>query len=301
MTPARWLASGGAVGTRWARAMAGEIDARRAHGRGFRILGGTLHLVLHLVFGTAMLAVYDAAEAAELVTAGITAPILVLMPVRTLQRTDALYRHAARERLHLAVHAPDQLDELNELGHSFGLRLPVHLYLDTGMSRAGLSESQFGEALVWAQALEGVRVTGVYSHLATADGDGAFAAVQRARFEQALALHEAFLPSGARRHLANTCGTLRDPGLHFDMVRPGLGLIGFGPEQMPAGEAHARLDQAHARLSPASPAPRIAIPSAGSPESMAAGSAITQSGRPATAARTSAWRRRPRPCRSRPC
>jgi alanine racemase len=191
--------------------------------------------------GTAMLAVYDAAEAAELVTAGITAPILVLMPVRTLQRTDALYRHAARERLHLAVHAPDQLDELNELGHSFGLRLPVHLYLDTGMSRAGLNDPQFAEALSRAREARFVRLAGVYSHLATADADPDFAQAQHRHFEQALSNHAALLEPETIRHLANTSGTLRSNSLHYDMVRAGLGVLGYGPPQLaqtsPAGQA----------------------------------------------------------------
>jgi len=182
--------------------------------------------------GVEMLAVYDAAEAEQLVTAGITAPMLVLMPVRTLNRTNALYRHATRGRLHLAVHEPDQLAALNEVGHRFGLTLPVHLYLDTGMSRAGLSCEQLADAIAQAQGLRFVRVAGLYSHLATADGDGQFTETQRCRFQQALQEHEPLLDRNTTRHLANTCGILRDPSLHYDMVRPGLGLFGYGPEQM---------------------------------------------------------------------
>jgi alanine racemase len=182
-----------------------------------------------------MLAVYAPHEARQLLAAGINAPMLVLQPVWTLPESNDLARHAAAGRLHLAVHSIEQLAALDRLGQALGGPLSVHLYLDTGMSRGGLNREQFGQALAQAAASEQLRVAGVYSHLATADGDGAFAAAQRQRFEQAVATHRPLLPRDCRAHLANTCGTLRDAGYHFDMVRPGLGLIGFGPEQMEDG------------------------------------------------------------------
>jgi len=187
--------------------------------------------------GVDMLAVYDAAEAEELVTAGITAPMLVLMPVHELARTNALYRHAARGKLHLAVHGPEQLAALNEVGHRFGLKLPVHLYLDTGMSRGGLNREQLAKAIARACESRFVQIAGLYSHLATADSDGAFAESQRQRLEQALREHAPLIGGEVTRHLANTCGILRDASLHYDMVRPGLGLLGYGPEQMPIEDA----------------------------------------------------------------
>ena len=229
--------------------------------------------------GAAMLAVYDLAEAAALLEAGVTAPLLVLMPTWRLtadeagqggeaeasaglgsERAALIAAHARAGRLQLAIHDPRQISVLEAAGRSLQAPVPVHLYLDTGMSRAGLSESQFGQALMEAGQCAFVRVAGVYSHLATADADGAFAAAQRRRFEQALALHRELIPAEAIRHLANTCGTLRDPALHFDMVRPGLGLLGFGPEQMPADagpDASGATDEPSAGLARSGLAPAV--------------------------------------------
>jgi len=185
--------------------------------------------------GARMLAVYDAGEAEQLVSSGITTPLLVLMPVRRLSRTAALYRHAATGRLQLAVHDPDQLAQLEESGHKLGIVLPIHLYLDTGMSRAGLRPEQLGEVFDRLEDSRFLKLTGVYSHLATADVDPAFVRQQQAAFDGALAEHAHRLPATVTRHLANTFATLRDPELHYEMVRPGLGLLGYGPDLMAEG------------------------------------------------------------------
>jgi alanine racemase len=91
----------------------------------------------------------------------------------------------------------------------------VHLKLDTGMGRWGLSE------LVTRRPAE---VVGVMSHLATADTDPGFARQQLERFEAATAeLHNLI------RHVANSAAILRMPESHLDAVRPGIALYGLSP------------------------------------------------------------------------
>jgi alanine racemase len=89
----------------------------------------------------------------------------------------------------------------------------VHLKLDTGMGRWGLSELPALQA----------EVVGVMSHLATADSDPEFARRQIERFEQAT--------SGLTliRHIANSPATLRIPESHFDAARCGCALYGLSP------------------------------------------------------------------------
>lgn len=186
--------------------------------------------------GCDMLAVYSSHEAEALIHKAITCPILVLSPLRELQRTDALYRHAVAEKLHVTVHDPQQLVELAQIGQTFGLRWPVHLYLDTGMSRSGLSEAQFAAALETLADHKHLRLAGIYSHLATAPEKPEFADEQRESFERVITEHAGALPGeDVMLHLANTAGLLRDRAFHFDMVRIGLGLWGYGPDQLAPG------------------------------------------------------------------
>jgi alanine racemase len=90
----------------------------------------------------------------------------------------------------------------------------VHLKLDTGMGRWGLSE---------LPAL-GPEVVGLMSHLATADSDPAFAEEQVERFRAATEPHADLM-----RHVANSAAALRLPSARFDAARCGVALYGLSP------------------------------------------------------------------------
>ena len=90
----------------------------------------------------------------------------------------------------------------------------VHLKLDTGMGRWGLSELPPPP----------VEVVGLMSHLATADSDPEFARAQIARFEEATADFPHLI-----RHVANSAAALRIPESHFDAARCGIALYGLSP------------------------------------------------------------------------
>jgi alanine racemase len=90
----------------------------------------------------------------------------------------------------------------------------VHLKLDTGMGRWGLSELPTPTR----------DVVGVMSHLASAESDEAFTLGQIEAFASATAGL-----GRITRHLANTAATLRYPDARFDAVRCGIGLYGISP------------------------------------------------------------------------
>ncbi len=90
----------------------------------------------------------------------------------------------------------------------------VHLKLDTGMGRWGLSELPAPPA----------EVVGVMSHLATADSDPEFARAQIERFEEATASFRNLI-----RHVANSAAALRIPESHFDAARCGIAVYGLSP------------------------------------------------------------------------
>jgi alanine racemase len=90
----------------------------------------------------------------------------------------------------------------------------VHLKLDTGMGRYGLSELPAPPA----------EVVGLMTHLATADTDPAFAQKQVERFREATEEY-----SYLTRHAANSAATLRLPDSHFDAARCGIALYGLSP------------------------------------------------------------------------
>ena len=128
-----------------------------------------------------------------------TERILVLGPAGS-NREVAQARAAGLE----LVIADDEIPE--------GVR--VHLKLDTGMGRYGLSELP----------VPPVDVVGLMTHLATADSDLDFARTQIQRFEAATAEY-----SHLKRHVANSAAALRIPEAHFDAARCGVALYGLSP------------------------------------------------------------------------
>ena len=90
----------------------------------------------------------------------------------------------------------------------------VHLKLDTGMGRWGLSELQKPSA----------EVVGLMSHLATADSDPAFAERQVEHFRRAVEPYPELT-----KHVANSAAALRLPASRFDAARCGVALYGLSP------------------------------------------------------------------------
>ncbi|MCY4087522.1 MAG: alanine racemase [Actinomycetia bacterium] len=96
--------------------------------------------------------------------------------------------------------------------------VPVHLKVDTGMGRWGMSIED-------AAGVAAGQVVGVMTHLATADErDGRFASEQLGRFREVAARFP-----GATCHAANSAATLRLAESRFDAVRCGLALYGLSP------------------------------------------------------------------------
>ncbi|MCW2989445.1 MAG: alr [Solirubrobacterales bacterium] len=108
---------------------------------------------------------------------------------------------------------------------------PVHVKLDTGMGRLGTRDPAEATAVAEAAEKGGAVVAGLMTHFATADEPGdAFFGEQLERFRAwAQPLRERF--PGALLHAANSAGTLRDPGCHFDLVRCGVAIYGLDPFQ----------------------------------------------------------------------
>src|ERR687893_1716609 len=162
--------------------------------------------------GADSLAVVTVEEGAELRRAGLEVPILVF--------TDLLPDRLPPAREHrLAVTAHSIPSARRIAAHQ---RLEAHLKINTGMNRWGVEPSEVGEA----RKLLGSRLTGVYTHLASADSDEGATRRQIERFESVLAA-QSF--GGILVHAANSAATLWHPGSHYDCVRPGVALYGLHP------------------------------------------------------------------------
>ncbi|MDR9402521.1 MAG: alanine racemase [Halothece sp. Uz-M2-17] len=171
-------------------------------------------------------------EGIDLRLAEITAPILVLGAINTVEEIQAL----SRWHLEPTLCSPQQGRFFAETLRKMGKTLPVHLKLDTGMSRLGVL---WEDAVAFVSEIRGyseLEIKSVYSHLATADEkDDTFMRLQQNRFESAIAQLKTINFTPPCLHLANSAATLREASFHYDLVRVGLALYGLSPSPELAG------------------------------------------------------------------
>ncbi|MEM9903443.1 MAG: alanine racemase [Cyanobacteria bacterium P01_D01_bin.44] len=192
-----------------------------AYGHGALTIAKTV-----LQAGAAWLGVATVPEGIELRQAGIKAPILVMGAVNHPEEVRAI----ATWQLQPTLVTPKQALIFSDTLSGQDLPLPVHLKLDTGMSRLGFDWQQAVAFVDFVRRLPNLQVASLYSHLATADSpDPTMLRIQHQRFETAIAAlkQRGLLPP--KLHFANTAATLLDPTLHYDRVRVGLGLYGLSP------------------------------------------------------------------------
>lgn len=101
-----------------------------------------------------------------------------------------------------------------------------HLNFDTGMGRLGFDSSDAEEVRALAVMNQRLVCSGVYSHYATSDDPGSdFVSVQHHRFKEIIR-HFEEVPL---KHMSNTGAVANYDLDHFDMIRTGLGMLGYNP------------------------------------------------------------------------
>lgn len=216
-------------------AIASNLHTMRAHAGGVKICGvvkanayghGMIPVAKRLVAeGVDYLGVADINEAIELRAAGIQTPILAW-----LHAWDENFAKAISHGIDIGVSTIAQLDHAAAAANASGTVARIHIKVDTGLSRNGVTLAGLSDLLRSAQALiaEGsIKVVGIFSHLSSTDEESD--RKQISRFEQALALAADYGIEPELRHLTASDGSLSYPEARYDMVRIGVALYGLSP------------------------------------------------------------------------
>lgn len=165
-----------------------------------------------------------AEEALILRHAGITRPILILGYTFPYS-----YENLIEEEIRMTVF---RYDTLKELSGRRGKKAKVHIKVDTGMSRIGISPDKEGLAFVKeALETEGIEVEGIFTHFARADEKDKTAVYRQiSLFKDFLELIERETGKKiAVRHCSNSAGIVELPQANMDVVRAGITLYGLWP------------------------------------------------------------------------
>jgi alanine racemase len=176
--------------------------------------------------GATWLGVADLAEAFELRSAGIDAPVLAW-----LHESHENFTAALESRIDIGVSDLGQLVAVAEAQRALGEGpASVHLKLDTGLGRNGADEPNWAALFDEARRLEvagHLRVRGVFSHLSNADDSEDDRQLGRLLRGVEAARHAGLRPQF--RHLASTAAAMRLPHTRLDLVRVGIGTYGLSP------------------------------------------------------------------------
>jgi alanine racemase len=178
-----------------------------------------------LASGASWLGVARIEEAVALREAHLEVPILAWL------LEPRLVPAALARGIDLSASSMADLDAVARAAETAGRRARVHLKLDTGLHRAGVSPTAWLATLRHAVRLESarlLRVVGVWSHLSHGDFVGhPEIARQQARFADGLAAARRIGVRPEVTHLANTGALLQQGAVGGTLVRVGAGVYGI--------------------------------------------------------------------------
>ena len=171
-------------------------------------------------------AVSTTEEAEELLDGGIAKPVLILGHAFPEDYETLVERNIRPTVSSLAAAAA-----LSHTAALAGRLLPVHLAIDTGMSRIGLRGPR--ESLAEIKAISGLpnlRLEGIFTHFARADEEELEPTVRQLElFHSFLRLVEEAGIKIPMRHCNNSAGALWNRQGDMEAVRPGIALYGIYP------------------------------------------------------------------------
>ena len=164
-------------------------------------------------------------EGVSLRKSGIKVPIIVLHP--QIENLEVLVENSLEPNLY---NEPVLITFL-EVSKSKNLeQYPIHLKFNTGLNRLGFSKDKIDYLHSKLSKNKTVSIRSIFSHLAASEdkNERKFSLNQIKTFNDITSEFKIkfnFLPMC---HMTNTSGIINFPEAHFDMVRLGIGLYGFG-------------------------------------------------------------------------
>ena len=157
---------------------------------------------------------------------GVRRPIMILG-----YNSPSLYDENLAYDIEQTIYSLDTARARSRAAMKAGKRAPIHVALDTGMTRIGLPANEEGlRDLMAMKDLPGIEIKGLFTHLACADmEDKAYTYEQMDRYDHFLEMLEG---KGIRiplRHICNSAGIMDFDHHRYDMVRSGIITYGLYP------------------------------------------------------------------------
>lgn len=173
-----------------------------------------------LASGIDMLGVASIDEGLDLRNENIDCEVLVVGAVPVWS-----FDIAAKNNISISIFNNDHIEACEKVYNRFGIKPKVHIKLDTGMNRIGLSPADAVEYIKRVQSCEFVELVGIFTHLANAE-DEKKTAIQFERWNGVISQLDT---DGLLLHVLNTAGSM-SYDFPSNMVRIGISLYGLYPD-----------------------------------------------------------------------
>ena len=108
-------------------------------------------------------------------------------------------------------------------------KVKVHLELETGMGRTGISDLDLEEYIRNVKKCNIIEVEGIYSHMSSADSDEIYTQNQINKFDEGVGMIKKYFNNIKYIHISASNGILNFPNSYYNAVRPGIILYGYEP------------------------------------------------------------------------
>ncbi|HTY20342.1 MAG TPA: alanine racemase [Geobacteraceae bacterium] len=203
-----------------------------AYGHGFMDIAQELESMDVNAFGVAFLA-----EGIQLRKSGIDRPVLVLGGLYPGQEKKCIGFN-----LSTAIFSLEQARLLNYVAGKLFRKAKVHVKIDTGMGRLGISHDDASHFFTKLKGMKNIELEGVISHFASADElDQESRAYTNRQIEMFAAVIAAAREQGLSPryiHIANSAAAISKEMPFCNLVRPGIALYGA----LPSGDFRGKVD-----------------------------------------------------------
>ena len=178
--------------------------------------------------GADMFGVVTVGEAMDLINYGITKPIIVFGYI-----PPEAARLVIQNELRVTLFDDKLLQSLVKESLKIGKKAFVHIKVETGLTRWGLSPESVVSFIKKASFFREIEIEGIYSHFASADEENKDYTYQQFElFNKTLSQIEKAGVNIPMKHIANASATVDLPETHLDAVRPGIILYGYEPSKV---------------------------------------------------------------------
>ena len=174
------------------------------------------------------LCVAFASEALALHAAGISKPILVMICI------DTDIEQLVGTNIHIMMDDYETAKQLHNAGTTHGYRFPIHIKIDTGLSRFGVPTENAVKFITRLQQLSNICIAGIYSHFSESNNnDRTFTNQQIERFQTVLNTLKATNIKIPQIHFSNSAAAISIDLPFCTLFRIGIAAYGLWPNYQP--------------------------------------------------------------------